>query len=211
MQLRKITSPKVSRSSCDLSWWAVVLAPSCPSSAIFEKSKGVIVGCTCTGIKSYWQSTRIIFDARVTHSLLYNTLTILHAPVSHLLNLLLLCQLCCRRGATSKVGLNISSQIWLLGNETSHLILYENLAVHICFKCSFIARLKRKSTCNCIGMSDAPALISTTSVKRLLSLNTSKSCRAHFRKRSLISPSASRILLSSSTTTDETVPCGPWV
>ena len=51
-------------------------------------------------------------------------------------------------------------------------------------------------------MSDAPALISekkvsTTSVKRLLSFNTSKSCRAHFRKRFLISPSASRILLSS--------------
>ena len=38
-------------------------------------------------IKIYRQSTRIIFGAHVAHSLLWNTLIVLHAPVSHLLNL----------------------------------------------------------------------------------------------------------------------------
>ena len=39
------------------------------------------------GIKIYRQSARIIFGAHVAHSLLWNTLTILHVPVFHLLNL----------------------------------------------------------------------------------------------------------------------------
>ena len=38
------------------------------------------------GIKIYRQSTRIIVGAHVAHSLLWNTLTILHVPVFHLLN-----------------------------------------------------------------------------------------------------------------------------
>ena len=39
------------------------------------------------GIKIYRQSIRIIFGAHAAHSLLWNILTIPHAPVSHLLNL----------------------------------------------------------------------------------------------------------------------------
>ena len=39
------------------------------------------------GIKIYRQSIRIIVGAHVAHNLLQNTLTLLHAPVSHLLNL----------------------------------------------------------------------------------------------------------------------------
>ena len=50
-------------------------------SAIFEKSKGVIVGGT---IKIYRQSTRIIFGAHVAPSLLWNTLTILHTSCASL-------------------------------------------------------------------------------------------------------------------------------
>ena len=39
------------------------------------------------GIVIYRQSTRIVFSAHVPHSILWDTLTILHAPVSHLLHL----------------------------------------------------------------------------------------------------------------------------
>ena len=46
--------------------------------------------CYCRlylGIEIYRQIIRIIFGAHIAHNLLWNTLTILHTPVSHLLNL----------------------------------------------------------------------------------------------------------------------------
>ena len=74
-------------SSFELSWWAVscsgtILSIFCDVREIQRRYCRLYLG-----IKIYRQSTRIIFCAHVPHTLLWNTLTILHAPVSHLLNL----------------------------------------------------------------------------------------------------------------------------